>query len=164
MKRANELTFLALCLSLLAFNTLPGCRGRKPAPTPGPEPTPVVVVDIDVKPPEFDASLVVKANELEAQLEGRVLWEAARKCKAREFASDIEARDWLKSKWNKCEKDAADKILGPAEQDALGWENVMERNGNPDGDKQLGVWLETAAKVWAAEAQASDSSLKGESL
>lgn len=167
MKTANYLTAAALCLALLATTTLPGCKRRvEPAPEPDvvvpepettPEPTPVVVDDVPPPPVEpgtpFDTSLVVKANELEAQLEGRLLWEAARKCKAREFASDTEARDWLKERWRKCEKKAAADL--EAEE-----QRVMGRKP----DQSIESWLDTAAEVWAAEAQASDPSLKGKSL
>lgn len=41
--RVTELTFLALCLALIAATTLPGCKRRvSPAPTPSPD---AVVVD-----------------------------------------------------------------------------------------------------------------------
>lgn len=42
MKRAHELTFIALCLALMAMTTLPGCK-RRVSPAPTPKPTPVVV-------------------------------------------------------------------------------------------------------------------------
>lgn len=146
MKRPLELAFVALCVVLIALTTLPGCRReRKPAPTPKPD-----VIEFTSG---FDASLVRKANELEAKLEGRLLWEAARKCKNREFASDTEARDWLKERWRKCEKQAAAE-LEAAEAKALAW---------PEG-WTLDEWLNNAAHVWADEAIAADPSLKGEPL
>lgn len=159
INRIEAVLLLAVGIPLMACG-IGGCRKSAVEP----EPAPVVVEDVPPPPVEpsapFDASLVVKANELEAKLEGRLLWEAARKCKAREFTSDVEARDWLKARWRKCEENAirGDESKGipsllAAEANALAW---------PEGG--LDQWLDNAAEVWAAEAKASDSSLKGESL
>jgi hypothetical protein len=81
MKRAHELTFIALCLALIAATTLPGCRGgRKPAPKPDPKPVPTV-------------GLVAAADAAESRFEARLRFDAAQMLE--DGATLREARDWL---------------------------------------------------------------------
>src|SRR5688572_9785505 len=96
MKRANELTFLALCLALVAFNTLPGCKRRvEPAPKPEPNPVPTI-------------GLVAAADAAETRLEARLRFDAAKMLE--DGATLREARDWLAEHWPNAQFEASVKL------------------------------------------------------
>jgi hypothetical protein len=72
------------------------------------------------------------ASTTRRQIEARIWWEASRK----DFASDVEAKDWFDARWKKGQDEAFSKI-NAAEQKVLG-------DGKFDSARAKALWKKLA--------------------
>ena len=89
----------------------------------------------EVKPKPV-VGVVATANALEAKLEARVRWEAAKKCRAGEFPKDSDALAWLKDRFPKCQGQANKELMQIEEATLHPWDAAKAADLWEDWAKQ----------------------------